>query len=207
MFAFIEGLLDDINSDSCIIDVGGFGINVNVSSRTFLSLPDLGEHVKLYTYTSVREDGISLYGFENREDLHMFKKLITVSGVGPKVGLSILSAMDVESLKLAIISEDATAISKAPGVGAKTAQRIVLDLKDKVKMSDEAIIKELQSGSVSDKVKGLNLSLTDEMEDAVSALVALGYSITDSRKAVSSIEGADSMDSGTILSKALKLLY
>ena len=206
MFAFAEGLLDDLNMDSCVVDVGGFGVNVNITSRTALELPGIGEHVKLYTYTSVREDGISLFGFLQREDLWMFKKLITVSGVGAKVALGVLSAMDVDTLKLAIISEDAKAISKAPGVGAKTAQRIVIDLKDKVSLSDEAVISSLKAGNKASGVAS-GEKLSGEMEDAVSALAALGYSITESRKAVCSVEGASDMDSGSILSAALKLLY
>ena len=205
MFAFAEGLLDDLNIDSCVIDVGGFGVNVNIPARTAMELPGIGEHIKLYTYTSVREDGISLYGFIDRDELHMFKKLITVSGVGPKVALGVMSAMDVNTLRLAIVSEDAKAISKAPGVGAKTAQRIVLDLKDKVKMSDDEIISGYKAGGSEGVSSGVKLS--SEMEDAVSALAALGFGITDARKAVSSIPEADSMDSGSIMSAALKLLY
>ncbi|MBR1861704.1 MAG: Holliday junction branch migration protein RuvA [Lachnospiraceae bacterium] len=207
MFAFVEGLLDDLNMDSCVVDVGGFGVNVGITSRTAIALPGIGEHVKLYTYTSVREDGISLYGFDSRDDLGMFKKLISVSGVGPKVALALLSSMESETLKLAIISEDAKSISKAQGVGAKIAQRIVLELKDKVKMSDEAIISELKSGGASDKVKSLNLQMSSEMEDAVSALTALGYGITEARNTVASLPGAESMESGEILSAALKVLY
>ena len=207
MFAFVEGLLEDISIDYCVVDVGGFGVNVGITSRDAIDLPGLGEHIKLYTYTSVREDGISLYGFSSREDLHMFKKLISVSGVGPKAGLSLLSSMDADAIRLAIISDDSKSLSKAQGVGAKTAQRIVLELKDKVKMSDEAIINELRKGTSHDPVNASNLSMSSEMEDAVSALTALGYGITDARRAVSNIEGADSMDSGSILSAALKLLY
>ncbi|MCR4618554.1 MAG: Holliday junction branch migration protein RuvA [Lachnospiraceae bacterium] len=206
MFAFAEGLLDDINIDSCVIDVGGFGVNVFITARTAMELPGIGEHVKLYTYTSVREDGISLYGFTGSDELNMFKKLITVSGVGPKVALGILSAMDVNSLKLAIYSEDAKAISKAPGVGAKTAGRIVIDLKDKINLNDNDIIDGLKSkGDISPAVKGLDF--TSEMEDAVSALASLGYSVTEARKAVMAVDGADKMNSGDILSASLKILY
>lgn len=205
MFAFAEGLLDDLNIDSCVIDVGGFGVNVNIPARTAAELPGIGEHVKLYTYTSVREDGISLYGFASRDELHMFKKLITVSGVGPKVALGVMSAMDVNTLRLAIISEDAKAISKAPGVGAKTAQRIVLDLKDKVKMSDDEIIAGVRS--VASEGVNTGIKMSSEMEDAVSALTSLGFGITEARKAVSGVENAENMDSGSIMSAALKLLY
>ena len=204
MFAFVEGLLDELNIDSCVVDVGGFGVNVGISSRTSLLMPGIGEHVKLYTYTSVREDGISLYGFSDRDELSLFRMLISVSGVGPKVGLAILSAMDPATLRMAIVSEDAKSIAKAQGVGAKTAQRVVLELKDKIKVSGADI---LSPGITVPQAAGEGMpAFTSEMEDAVSALVALGYGITDSRKAVGSVEGAETMDSSALLSASLKKL-
>jgi Holliday junction DNA helicase RuvA len=205
MFAFVEGLLDELNIDSCVVDVGGFGVNVGISSRTSLLLPGIGEHVKLYTYTSVREDGISLYGFSDRDELSLFRMLISVSGVGPKVGLAVLSAMDPGTLRMAIVSEDAKSISKAQGVGAKTAQRIVLELKDKIKVTGADLASPGASTAPAGDFGGVKF--TDEMEDAISALVALGYGITDSRKAVGSVEGAESMDSSALLSASLKKLY
>ena len=205
MFAFVEGLLDELNIDSCVVDVGGFGVNVGISSRTSLLMPGPGEHVKLYTYTSVREDGISLYGFADRDELSLFKLLISISGVGPKAGLSILSAMDPQTLRMAIISEDPKAIAKAQGVGAKTAQRIVLELKDKIKITDRDFAPGLDSAA--SIPAGMDSSFTADMEDAISALVALGYGITESRKAVGSVEGAADMDSSALLSASLKKLY
>ncbi len=203
MFAFAEGLLDDLNMDSCVVDVGGFGVNVNITSKTALRLPGIGEHVKLYTHTSVREDGISLYGFDEPSDLKLFKLLITVTGVGPKGALGILSSMESDDIRMAIISEDVKALSKAQGIGPKTASRIVLDLKDKLKDTDITLI-----GRTSEDVRSTaEISLTGQMEDAVSALTALGYSATESRKTVSSVAGAENMDSGEILSAALKILY
>lgn len=205
MFAFVEGLLDELDNDSCVVDVGGFGVNVGISGRTAILLPGIGEHVKLYTYTSVREDGISLYGFSDRDELALFRMLISVSGVGPKVGLAVLSAMDPVTLRMAIVSEDAKSISKAQGVGAKTAQRIVLELKDKVKVTGADLSSPASAAMGVGDFAGQNF--TSEMEDAVSALTALGFGITDSRKAVTSIEAVESMDSSGILSAALKKLY
>lgn len=207
MFAFIEGLLDYIDEETCVVDAGGFGININISGRTAMMLPGIGEHVKLYTYTAVREDSISLYGFDTREDLNLYKKLITVNGVGPKVGLALLSALDADAIRLAIISEDFKKISSAPGVGPKTAQRIVLELKDKIKMSDDALANSIVNSKSLDIVTSNDKSTTDEMKDAISALVALGYGQTDSRKAVLSIENVEKMDSSEILSAALKKLF
>lgn len=207
MFAFIEGLLDYIDDDSCVVDAGGFGINICISGRTAMTLPGIGEHVKLYTYTAVREDAITLYGFDSRDDLNLYKRLITVNGVGPKVGLALLSALDADSIKLAIITDDAKKLACAPGVGSKTAQRIVLELKDKIKMSDEAVVNGIMTGSNVETITANDKSSTAEMKDAISALVALGYGQTDSRKAVLSIDNVETMDSSDILSAALKKLF
>lgn len=206
MFAFIEGLLDYVGDDYCVIDAGGFGINVFISGRTAANLPDIGSHVKLYTYTSVREDAISLYGFDTREDLNMYKKLITVKGIGPKGGLSLLSVMDADTIKVAIVSEDDKKISSAPGIGRKTALMLILELKDKLKVSDEMIIKGM-TGSDAVVYKESDKSLTGEMNDAISALVALGYGAADSKKAVLSVENSENMNSGDLLSAALKKLF
>lgn len=206
MFAFIEGLLDYVADDYCVVDAGGFGINVYISGRTASHLPEPGGHVKLYTYTSVREDAITLYGFDTREDLNMYKKLITVKGIGPKGGLSLLSVMDADTIKVAIVSEDAKKISSAPGIGTKTALMLILELKDKLKVSDELIIKGITKPELSD-YKVNDKSVTEEMSDAISALVALGYGPADSKKAVLSVDGAANMESGDLLSAALKKLY
>jgi Holliday junction DNA helicase RuvA len=204
MFAFVEGIIDDLDYENCIIDVGGFGVNVGISARTAMQLPGIGEHAKLYTYTSVREDDISLYGFLSRDDLGMFKRLISVSGVGPKSALGILSELDADSDRFAVLSGDAETLSKAPGIGAKTAQRIVLELKDKVKLSDESMVEHMMNGpekSATDKALSLS------QQDAISALVALGYSATESRKAVLAAAIDSNADSGEILSAALKTMF
>ncbi len=204
MFAFVEGIIDDLDYENCIIDVGGFGVNVGISARTAMQLPGIGEHAKLYTYTSVREDDISLYGFLSRDDLGMFKRLISVSGVGPKSALGILSELDADSVRFAVLSGDAKTLSKAPGIGAKTAQRIVLELKDKVKLSDESMVEHMMNGpekSATDKALSLS------QQDAISALVALGYSATESRKAVLAAAIDSNADSGEILSAALKTMF
>ncbi len=204
MYAFIEGVIDYFEPDLCVIDTGGIGINVNISLKTFERLPGQGEHIRLYTHTSVREDAITLYGFLDRDELGMFRKLLNVSGVGPKVALGILSELDADGLRFAILSDDVKAISKAPGVGGKTAQRVILELKDKIKISDETILREMSSGStvaVNDK------SLSQEKQDAIAALISLGYPATQSRQAVAGVEQKEGMDSGAILSLALKFLF
>ncbi len=136
MYAYIKGILEEITEDAVVVEAGGIGYNIKVSASTADLLPGIGSEVKVYTYTLVREDAFSLYGFLTRDDLDIFKKLITVSGIGPKGGLAILSVMSADALRFAVMAGDAKAIAKAPGVGAKTAERVILDLRDKISMED-----------------------------------------------------------------------
>lgn len=202
MIAYVNGMIDDITEDNAVIDVGGIGYNVKISADTASRLPGIGEPVKLYTYTCVREDAFLLYGFLTRSDLEIFKKLITVNGIGPKGGLAILSVMDADDLRYAIMSGDSKAISKAPGIGAKTAQRVILDLKDKISIDDVMIDREIA------ETAGGSLKIdTPQKKEAIEALVSLGYSQTESAKAVNAIEGIEDMDSGAVLKAALKKMF
>lgn len=203
MIAYVNGIIDDITEDNVVVDVGGVGMNVKISAGTAARLPGIGEAVKLYTYTSVREDAFWLYGFLSRNDLEIFKKCITVSGIGPKGALSILSVLDADSLRFAIVSGDTKAIAKAPGVGTKTAERLILELKGKLEIDDVMINREAA-------VYGSSHAVTVDSEqkrEAVEALVSLGYGQAESLKAVNSIEGIEEMDSNTVLKAALKKLY
>lgn len=202
MIAYVDGILEDITEDNAVIDVGGMGYNVKISSDTAAKLPGIGEHARLYTYTCVREDAFLLYGFLNRNDLDIFKKCITVNGIGPKGALAILSVMDADSLRYAIISGDTKAISKAPGIGAKTAERLILDLKDKVKIDDAMINREIAMTA-----QGSVPVDSPQLKEAVEALVSLGYGQTESLKAVKSVEGAENMDAGKLLKAALKKMF
>ena len=204
MFAFVEGSIDYLDPELCVVDAGGWGVNVNISVRTMQRLPGIGEHVKLYTHTSLREDAIALYGFLSRDDLDMFRKLLGVSGVGPKAALSILSELDPDELRFAILSGDAKAIAKAQGVGAKTAQRVLLELKDKVKLSEDKLVSGVREGMEGPEIHAEGLS--PEKQDAIAALVALGYSQTESRRAVSQVPDDSGMDSGQLLGAALKFM-
>ena len=152
MFAYINGFLEDVTVDNAVIDVNGFGINVRISADTASKLPGIGEQVRLYTYTYVKEDAFLLYGFLSRSDLEMFKLCITVSGIGPKGALAILSVMDADSLRFAIMSGDAKAISKAPGVGTRTAQRLILELK--AGHSPEEAIRQIREKQYALRFKG-----------------------------------------------------
>lgn len=202
MIAYVKGIIEDITEDNAVIDVNGIGYNVKISADTASRLPGIGEAVKLYTYTCVREDAFQLFGFLTRSDLEIFKKLITVNGIGPKGGLAILSVMDADDLRLAIMSGDAKAISKAPGIGAKTAQRVILDLKDRISIDDEMISREIAQGSAA----SLRAN-TPQKQEAIAALVSLGYGQAESTKAVNAIEDIETLDSGAVLKAALKKLF
>lgn len=203
MIAYVNGIIDDITDENTVIDVGGVGYNVKISADTAARLPGIGEPVKLYTYTSVKEDSFQLFGFLSRNDLEIFRKCITVNGIGPKGALSILSVLDADSLRFAIMSGDAKAISKAPGIGARTAERLILELKDKIRIDETMISREIDSYNAS----GGASADSAQKKEAVEALVALGYGQAESVKAVNTIEGIEEMDSGAVLKAALKKLF
>lgn len=202
MFAYLKGTIIDISEDNLILEVGDIGYNIKISATTAGNLPSVGSKVQIYTYTCVREDSFSLYGFLTRDDLEFFKLLITVNGIGPKGGLGILSALTAEQLRLAILSQDAKTIAKAPGIGAKSAQRILLDLKDKVSLEDSLYTKEANAYA-ENRASVLSSAATE----AVEALTALGYSGADALRAVNQVEEKDSMDVETLLKAALKKMF
>lgn len=202
MIAFVKGKIEDISEENVVVDVGNMGINVKISARTASLLPGIGEPVRLFTYTLVREDTFSLYGFLTRDDLEIFKKLITVNGIGPKGGLAVLSVMSADDLRFAVLSGDAAAIARAPGVGKKTAERVILDLKDKISLEDTLVHREMQVPD-KDGFPGNDKA----RNEAVEALVALGYSATDALRAVKSVQGGDSMDVEALLKQALKNMF
>ena len=202
MIAFVKGRIDEITEENVVIDVGGIGYNVKISTETAALLPGVDEEVKLYTYTCVREDMFSLYGFLTRDDLEIFKKLITVNGIGPKGGLAILSVMSADDLRFAIIAGDAAAISKAPGIGKKTAERVILDLKDKISLEDTLVHKEMQVAQAGEAHADQHAR-----NEAVEALTALGYSATDALHAVKKVQAEEDMDVETILKLALKNMF
>lgn len=201
MIAYVKGLVEHISEDNAVIDVNGIGYNVKISANTAARLPGIGEAVKLYTYTSVREDAIQLYGFLSRNDLEIFKKCIMVSGIGPKGGLAILSVLDADSLRYAILSGDVKAITKAPGIGAKTAGRLILELKDKIQIDDALIDREIEAS------RPVGQADTPQKREAVEALVSLGYGQAEAMKAVNAIDGIEEMDSGAVLKAALKKMF
>lgn len=182
--------------------MGGIGYNIKISAGTMNLLSGLHKEVKLYTYTCVREDSFSLYGFLTKDELEIFRLLISVSGVGPKGALGILSVMSAQDLRFAVLAADSRMIAKAPGIGKKTAERLILDLRDKVSMED-APESAAPAGTGTE---------TADMQDAarneaVEALVALGYGSADALRAVGKVSGVDENDTEAILKAALKLMF
>ena len=201
MISYIKGTLAEKLEDSAIVEAGGIGYRIYVPSSVLSELPRLGETVKIYTYFSVREDSVSLYGFMSRQDMEMFRQLIGVNGVGPKSALGILSALKPDALRLAVISGDAKAIAKAPGVGSKTAQRIILDLKDKIKAED------LLDGGYEDLSVHAEVSGVGEVgKEAVEALTALGYSASEAAGAVRKVAITETLTAEDVLKAALRHL-
>lgn len=194
MYAHIEGIVSDKTPDTIVIDCHGVGYELMVSGNTLSRAPAVGERMKCYTILSVREDAMELLGFSSREEKVMYQKLRGVTGVGPRTALGILSALSVRDLSIALVTGDAAALARAPGVGKKTAQRLVLELRDKVD-NDELI---------SAGVPNLPALVTsDASAEAIEALISLGYAQSEAAKAVSKV--ADKSDrSDELIRLALK---
>lgn len=200
MIAYIKGTLEEIAEGNAVVEVGGIGYNVRISAGTVNLLPRLHQEIKLYTYTYVREDTFCLYGFLTKDELQIFKLLIMVNGVGPKGALGILSVMSAQDLRFAIIAADAKQIAKAPGIGKKTAERVILDLRDKISLEDTL------DGSISVETP-LTGGDNAARNEAVEALVALGYGASDALKAVKQVSEEEAVDTEAILKAALKKLF
>ena len=201
MIGYVKGILEEIEEDCVIVDVNGLGIRILAGGALASQMMALGSEVKIYTYTYVKEDAFQLYGFISKDELSLFKKLITVSGIGPKGAASILSAFSAEDLRYAIYAGDIKTISKAPGIGKKTAERLVLELKDKVELDYQA---DTLLGQLADESVGS--VEPNNRRDAIEALTALGYSNMDAAKAVKQADPNADMDVEDILKAALKYL-
>ncbi len=200
MFAFFRGTVDYLSESEVWLDVNGVGYEIAISPSTASRLQGFGsEEVTVYTYMMVHEDQIGLYGFLTRDELMLFKKLITVSGVGTKAGLSLLSVLDADDLRFAIASGDVKAISRAPGVGRRTAERLILELKDKINAAAPAAAQEAgeEPGITGGEQSG-------DAADAVAALVALGYGRAEAVKAVHAAKGEGISGTEELLKGALR---
>ena len=198
MIAFVKGVLEDCSGGSIIVDNNGIGYEILVSEHTVSQLPAIGSQIKLYTHFNVREDAMQLFGFLEKSDLQMFQLLITVNGIGPKGALGILSAMSANKLRFAIYAQDAKTISKAPGIGKKTAEKMILELKDKVNLQDTISL-------VESKQEETEL-LSNAKVETIEALEALGYSRSESVKAIQKVPDAKHMNTEELLKASLKHL-
>lgn len=197
MYGFFDGIIEYKSVDGVVIDVNGIGYNILMPEGAVLSLPKVGERMKVYTYTSLRQDALCLYGFATREELDIFKMLITVSGIGPKAGQAILSTLTVDRLKQAIVTEDAKLIASAPGVGKKSADRVIVDLRDKIKDYESTEVIEITIPDFSDE---------GDVKDAIDALLSLGTPAREAKEAVKLAVESGITGSENLLKGALKYL-
>ena len=205
MISYIKGPLTAIEEDVIVVEAGGVGMGIHVPLSVLDRLPGIGREVTVYTYFQVREDAMSLDGFLNRQDRDMFRQLIGVNGVGPKAALGILSTMTPDDLRMAIVTGDAKAISRAPGIGPKTAQRLILDLKDKISMEEMLGNLALPCDGGASAALG-TASMGEAAKEAVQALVALGYSNMEANKAVKQVEVTETMTAEDVLKASLRYL-
>ena len=201
MIRFIRGELVSIEDDRVIVDVGGVGYGIFMSGSSMGLLPPVGNEVKIHTYLNVKEDAMQLFGFLTRDDLHVFKLLISVNGIGPKGGQAILSVLSPDDLRFAVMANDVKAISSAPGIGKKTAEKIILELRDKLSIEDALEHSVAAKESSVAAQKGQNQEMVSE---TVQALVALGYGNTEALKAVKQVKITDAMGVNEVLKQALK---
>ncbi|MGN8885818.1 Holliday junction branch migration protein RuvA [Blautia sp. HCP28S3_G10] len=203
MISFINGYVADTTENSVIIETGGIGYEIYMTGSALEQAVRTEGKLKVHTYFHVREDAMQLYGFLSKDDLEMFRLLLGVNGIGPKAAMGILSGMTSDELRFAVLSEDIKTISKAPGIGKKTAQKLILELKDKLELED-AFEKKLAHQQETAMITGEILH--DGRQEAAEALIALGYSSTDAMKAVRKVTGVNFDDVEGILKAALKQL-
>lgn len=204
MIGYVKGTVEGILEDSVLLENNGIGYRIFTSGMVLASISGMHEQIMLFTYLHVREDELSLFGFPTKEELDTFKLLLSVNGIGPKAALSILTVLSVRDLALAVMSGDTKAITKANGVGAKGANRVIMELKDKLCLDDlfdTGASAEEESSAVSGSVVG------DSVQDTVLALVSLGYSEFEALKSIKQIPGAENMESEDLLKLALKKMF
>ncbi|MCI8339055.1 MAG: Holliday junction branch migration protein RuvA [Lachnospiraceae bacterium] len=205
MIRYLCGILTEVAEAEIVVEVQGIGYAVNVPVSMMERLPDLGENIKVYTYFSVREDAMQLFGFLNREDLQMYRLLISVNGIGPKAGLGIMGTLTGEDLRYAVMSEDAKTIAKAPGIGPKTAKKVILELKDKIDLAGMVADAEVEdSAGTAGSAEMAGTGNQAVVRDAIEALVVLGYPKTDAARAVRSVELSEDVTVEELLKKSLK---
>ncbi|MDD2427233.1 MAG: Holliday junction branch migration protein RuvA [Eubacteriales bacterium] len=199
MIARVNGKVLQRKNDSVVVNLNGLGLRIESAPRIIAQMPPAGEEVALYTHLHVRENELTLFGFKLEEEMHLFSLLITVSGIGPKIALQILEALDPSTFALAVLQGDISSLTQAKGIGKKGAERIILELKDKVAKSEFAA--EAESLVRPDQLAG-----DTAVKDAVNALVVLGYSAKEAEAAIKSIATTEEDDVESLLRKALRNL-
>lgn len=203
MISYIKGRLQEIYEECLIVETGGIGYQIQVPF-SMLSESAIGKEIQVYTFLYIGQDQTPrLYGFSAREDLEVFKLLIGVSGIGPKGAIGVLSVISPDDLRFAVLSEDAKTIARAPGIGLKTAKKLILELKDKFKLDEAFELKRNHEEILAQKTVGDRFS-QDKKEEAVQALAALGYSPSEAMKAVNRIEGIENLTVEELLKAALR---
>ena len=202
MYHYLNGILALAEISTAVIDCGGVGYKLTISENTYRQLPPVGTQTKLFTYLQVREDALDLFGFSTQEELNFFKLLITVSGVGAKVAMSVLSLLTLDKLILAIYSEDINTLAKANGLGKKTASRIILELKDKIAKDMKTSGQEIAASDINN----MNKTNGDVIADAQKALMVLGYSKPEAISALSAVDTAGLTLEETITAALKKLM-
>lgn len=200
MLAYIKGILEEINDDTIVVDCQGMGYMIYISQMDLNRLPAIGHPVKLHIHMSIREDDISLFGFLSKDALQLFRMLISVSGIGPKAGIALLSVLTVSDLQMAILSGDVKALTKANGVGTKGAQRVIVELKDKLS------IEELLGASDMETARTEKVIASDVISLVAMALVELGYSQSEATMAVRQVPQGEEMTEDALLKAALRRL-
>lgn len=203
MISFICGQVADITENSVIIETGGIGYEIFMTGEAIEQAARVEGKVKIHTYFQVREDAMQLYGFWHKDDLQVFRLLLSVNGIGPKAALGVLSGLSADELRFAVLSDDVKTLSRAPGIGKKTAQKLILELKDKLKLEDafeKKLMHEQEKADLNDT------DFHDGRQEAVEALTALGYSSSEALKAVHKVTDVDPGDVEAILKAALKQL-
>ena len=200
MIAFLKGEIEELEETRVLLDVNGVGYGVFITGRDASALSGRHDNIKLYTYLQVREDAMQLYGFLRKDDLHVFRLLLGVNGIGPKAALGMLSVLSANDIRFAVLAGDAKAISKAPGVGPKTAQKMILELKDKFDLQ------ETFDSSLAETENDTAVTVGDRQiqDEAVQALVALGYPAGESLKAVRGVQQTEDMTTEDLLKAALR---
>lgn len=195
MYEYIKGIFKSIEKEYIVIECGNIGFKIFTSGSTISNMPAIDQQIKIYTHQIVREDFIGLYGFLTKDEISMFNLLISINGVGPKAALSLMSIANVSTLKYAIITDDDKLITKAPGIGKKTAQRIILELKDKI----------IVGGAMPKGTAISDIDIDNEkLSEAVGALIALGYSDKEAEKAIEKANRSNSVED--IIKECLKIL-